>query len=171
MVILEDTKQEKLSIKNIMTKRVISTNPDASVLDAAKLITEHHFDGIPVIDKDGLLLGIVTEYDLIMKTPAINTSLLQNILTDIYSSNDPEVSPKKEETVDISSLKVRDIMNKDPVTLNEKATFKEAVKLFQDHHRVNPIPVINDNGHIVGMVSRFDILQPFNILGYGIKKK
>ena len=105
-----------------------------------------------------------------MKTPAINTSLLQNILTDIYASDNPEVSPKKEETVDISSLKVRDIMNKDPITLNEGATFKEAVKLFQDHHRVNPIPVINDSGHIVGMVSRFDILQPFNILGYGIKK-
>lgn len=153
-----------------MTKRVISTTPSASILDAAKIIAEHHFDGIPVIDQDGRLLGLVTEYDLINKTSAINTSIFQTILDDIHSTDNQKLGSKTE-TQEIVTLKVSDIMNKNPLTLNETATFGEAVELFKTHNNINPGPVINEQGKMVGIISRFDILQPLNVLGYSIQQK
>ena len=50
--------QKKIVAENVMTRKVVSISPDASLFEAAKLISEHHFDGVPVADKDGKLIGI-----------------------------------------------------------------------------------------------------------------
>jgi CBS-domain-containing membrane protein len=53
--------------RDIMTTHVISIEPDASVRDAARLLSTYHISGVPVLDVDGAMLGLVTEADLISK--------------------------------------------------------------------------------------------------------
>lgn len=47
--------QEKVSVKDIMTKRVVSVGPDTLLIEAAKILADRNFDGIPVVDKDNKL--------------------------------------------------------------------------------------------------------------------
>lgn len=146
--------------KDIMTKEVISVSPDTSLLDVAKVIAEHNFDGVPVIDSNRKLLGIVTEYDLINKTSAVHLPTLQVILRNIPQFKQDQLQYQKE----ILDLKVKDIMNKAPLILSEDDTYEHVIDVFKEHHRVNPISVLNKDGQVVGIISRFDVLRPFHIL-------
>lgn len=161
---------KKVLIKDVMTKKVVSVSPETSIFDAVKIISDHKFDGLPVIDKDNNLVGIVTEYDLIMSTSTVNLSFLQNVLNEVYTKKavKGEAGDGKQE---ISSLRVSDVMNKEPLTLSEDASFEDMIEAFAAHHRVNPIPIINIDNKVVGIVSRFDVLRPLNLLGYGVLKK
>ena len=149
----------KVLTKDIMTREVISVHADTSLLDAAKILAEHNFDGLPVVDNKNKLLGIVTEYDLINKTSAVHLPTLQIVLRNL-----PQFKEGDQFQEEILSLKVSDIMNKDPLTLSPNTTYDEIIKLFKDHHRVNPIPVIDENSIVIGVISRFDVLRPFHIL-------
>ena len=149
----------KVLTKDIMTKEVISVHPDTSLLDAAKILAEHNFDGLPVVDDNNKLLGIVTEYDLINKTSAVHLPTLQIVLRNLPQFNEGDQFQEE-----ILSLKVSDIMNKDPLTLSPEITYDEIIKLFKDHHRVNPIPVIDKDKKVIGVISRFDVLRPFHVL-------
>ncbi len=150
----------KISVKELMTKEVISVSSDTPLLDVAKIIAEHNFDGVPVVDKDGRLIGLVTEYDLINKTSAVHLPTLQVVLKNIPLFKQDQAHFQEE----ILSLKVGDIMNKEPLTLTETATFEEVIKIFKEHHRVNPIPVVDKDHKVVGVISRFDVLRPFHVL-------
>ena len=153
----------KLStIKDVMTKQVISVSPETSIIEVQEILYKHKFDGAPVVDDNGKLIGIITEYDLLTKGSAIHLPTFQKILSQlpIFSK---DRSKFEEEINVISSLKVKDIMNKEPFVLYEDASFKEVVRAFQEHHRVNPIPVINKEHKVIGIVSRFDVIKLFSL--------
>ncbi len=150
----------KVFAKDIMTKEVIAVHVDTPLLDVAKVLAEHNFDGVPVVDNNNKILGLVTEYDLINKTSAVHLPTLQVILRNLPQFKKEEQHFQQE----ILSLKVSDIMNKDPLTIAPDLPYDEIIKLFKEHHRVNPIPVVDKDGKILGVISRFDVLRPFHVL-------
>lgn len=150
----------KVFAKDIMTKEVIAVHIDTPLLDVAKVLAEHNFDGVPVTNESNELIGLVTEYDLINKTSAVHLPTLQVILRNLPQFKKEEQHFQQE----ILSLKVSDIMNKDPLTMPPDMPYEEVIKLFREHHRVNPIPVVDKDGKILGVISRFDVLRPFHIL-------
>ena len=157
---LNSTNTTKVKASDIMTKEVISVHPDTSLLDTAKLIAEHNFDGVPVVDNDGRLVGLVTEYDLINKTSAVHLPTLQVVLKNLPQFRKEETHFQEE----VLRLKVSDIMNKEPLTLEPDISYEDVIKLFREHHRVNPIPVVDKDRKVIGVVSRFDVLRPFHVL-------
>lgn len=165
MEIKQQKETVKIKAKDIMTKEVISVHPDTSLLDTAKLIAEYNFDGVPVIDNENRLVGIVTEYDLINKTSAVHLPTLQMILKNLPQFRKEEIHFQEE----ILSLKASDIMNKDPLTFDPDIPYDDIIKIFREHHRVNPVPVIDKNHKVVGVISRFDVLRPFQVL-HGVIK-
>ncbi len=151
------------SVKDIMTREVISVRPETSVLEAHELIAKHNFDGVPVVDHEKRLVGILTEYDLVSKGSAIHLPTFQLILQNLKVFR-RDRQHFEHEIQSISSLTVKDVMNSDPLTLPEDATFEQAVMAFRNHHRVNPIPVIDRDRRVVGVVSRYDVLKLFGEL-------
>lgn len=141
-----------------MTTKVISVRVGAPLYEAAKILAEHGFDGIPVVDDENHLAGILTEYDMINKGSAVYLPTFQ-----IIFKNLKVLGAKGDQFVhDIEVIKkitVGNIMNTDPLTLSENSTYEEAVILFRDHHRVNPVPVIDKERKVIGVVSRFDVLK------------
>lgn len=150
----------KIFAKDIMSKEVITVHPETALLDVAKVLAEHNFDGVPVIDNENRLVGIVTEYDLINKTSAVHLPTLQVILRNLPQFKKEEAHFQEE----ILQLKVGDIMNKEPLTLAPDMPYDDVIKLFREHHRVNPIPVIDKDRKVLGVISRFDVLRPFHVL-------
>ena len=154
----------KLSIKDIMTPDPVLVKADTPLVEAARVIAEHSFDGVPVVDEKKRLVGILTEYDLISKSSAVHLPTFQVILQNLRVLQ-ADKSQFQKEVEEIMSLTVEDVMNSDPLTLPETATYEEVVTAFAEHHRVNPIPVIDADKKVVGVVSRFDVLKPLRAVG------
>lgn len=149
-------------VQDIMTVGVIAVTPQTPLLHAAKIMSDHDFTGMPVIDADGKLIGILTEYDLIAKGSAVHLPTIQKLLQSIPIKGDG----MRGEIEKITSLVVRDVMNPDPMFFQKSATIDEVVTLFRNHHRVNPVPVVDENKKVIGVVSRSDILRLFDNVPY-----
>ena len=156
---MADEQAKKVLASEIMNKDVVSVSPNTLVLEAAKIISERNLDGIPVVDESDHLVGIITEYDLITKTSPINIGFIQQVLSDIKSKNNGQ-------SEDVTELTVKEVMNPEPLTLREDTTYEEVIQTFKDHHRVNPIPIIDDQNKVIGVISRYDVLRPLNILSH-----
>lgn len=152
-----------MTVTDIMTKSVISVHPEDSLVSAAKVIMEHDLDGVPVVDNNGLLKGIVTQYDLISRASALHLPTMQFLLQNmaVYQKDKKDFQHDVDE---VTSLKVEGLMNTDPLVFQEHTSYEDAVLAFKNHHRVNPVPVIDEQRHVVGVVSRFDILRPLGEL-------
>lgn len=144
-----------------MTRDVVSMRPDTPLLEAATALNEHGFDGVPVVDDQNVLVGILTEYDLISKGSAVHLPTLQKVFRSLQIAERNHI---REEMREISDLKVRDVMNGDPLTLQPTASLEETVAVFRDHHRVNPVPVVDASRKVVGVVSRYDIVKLFKVV-------
>lgn len=155
-----------INIADIMNHEVVSVGPETPLIEAASLIAKHNFDGVPVVDESKKLVGILTEYDLVSKGSLVHLPTLQILLQNLTAFR-RDRSQFQKEVEEVSALKVRDVMNTDPLTLADTATFEEVESTFRQHHRVNPIPVIDSERKVVGVVSRFDILKPLHMLHVG----
>jgi CBS domain-containing protein len=148
-------------VEDVMTKDIVVVRPETSLAEAAQLLTKHNFSGLPVVSKDGKLAGLVTEYDLIEKGTAMHLPTLAKLLSDFsfYKSDKDFVLPEVKKML---SLRVEDVMNREPLTLPENATVEEAIEVFAHHHAVNPVPVIDVQKRLVGILARFDIIKLFH---------
>lgn len=152
-----------VTVSSFMTKNIVTVRPETPLAELSKIMNEHHFNGLPVVDSRNVLVGIVTEYDLIGGTSGIHLPTLQAVLSQLPVLH-KDKSEFQEDIQAVSKLTANDVMNKEPLTLLETATFDEVLTAFREHHRVNPIPIINSEKQVVGVVSRFDILKPFQAL-------
>ena len=124
------------SVKSLMNSRVISVLPETSILVAIDIILTNNFSGIPVTEKSGIIVGILTKYDLIVNRASIR-----------------------------DDMKVKDFMNNDPLVLPEDTTIEDAVLAFSEHHKVDPIPVVNADRKVIGVISRYDMVKLFREYG------
>ncbi len=151
---------QKLYVKDIMTLNPVTVGPEDSAVYAARILFEHNFNGLPVVNEKKEVVGILTEYDLISKGGDLHMSTLINILgnLDTYKKDNSLV---KDELKRLLILKVKEVMNSDPLMVREGDTIQSLAELFAKHHRVNPIPVLDKSKKIAGVVSRFDLVKFF----------
>lgn len=140
-----------MRVKDVMTRKVVRLSPDNSVRQAAKLMLEHHVSGLPVVDDEGHLLGVLSEGDLIRRTELCSTM--------VASPAELELAPDQRASAFVKrcSWKVGDAMTADPVTVDEDASVVRVSRLMQERG-IKRIPVVR-NGELVGIVSRADLLQ------------
>lgn len=141
-----------------MVREVVTVWPDTPVVEAASRLFKKGYSGLPVTDESGRLVGIFTEYDLITKGTTLQLPTFLKIILayDLYR-RDPSLIT--EEVKKILELKVREVMNDDPLVLYPETSLEEAVRTFSEHHRVNPIPIVDRERKLVGILSRADIVK------------
>lgn len=153
---------KRLTVADIMTRKVVSVRDDMQLLDAYRILAQHGFNGVPVVDSSKHLVGILTEYDVISKESLVHLPTLQ-VISEQLRIYKKDAGEWEKEIAKIRALRVRDVMNTDPLTLPVTASFAKAVSTFQLHHRVNPIPIITAKRQVVGVISRFDVLKPLSL--------
>jgi CBS domain-containing protein len=136
----------------IMTRSVITIAPDATVLEAAKTMLQHHISGLPVVDAAGQLVGIVSEGDFIRRseigTQRKRGRWLKFLLGAGLTATD---------YVHEHGRKVSEVMTTDPITVAEDATLEQIVTSMETNG-VKRLPVLRDS-KLVGIVSRANLLQ------------
>jgi CBS domain-containing protein len=139
-------------VKDVMTPKVISVEASESVVKAASLMLQNHISGLPVVDKDGKLVGIVTEGDFTRRSELGTQRRRPRWLEFI-------VGPGRlaDEYVHASGRKVEEIMTPDPCTVTEEDSLQHLIELMQ-RQRIKRLPVMRD-GRMVGIVSRADLMH------------
>lgn len=136
----------------IMTRRVITIHPDATIREAARLMLQDDISGLPVVDRQGNLVGIVTEGDLLRRTETGTEVRRPKWLEFLIG---PGVLA--DEYVHTHARRVSEVMSKDPCTVTEDAELEAIVRLME-RRRVKRIIVLRA-GKIAGLISRSNLLQ------------
>jgi len=141
-----------MQVKDIMTINVISIGADEAIVKAAGLMLQNRISGLPVIDKEGELVGMVTEGDFLRRGELGTQRRRPKWLEFI-------VGPGKlaEEYVRTSGRKVEDVMTPDPWTVRDDDSLETVVEMMERHH-VKRLPVTR-GGRMVGIVSRANLLH------------
>ncbi len=143
-----------MKVHEIMSSPVKVVDEDTSLEEVAKLMLDERIGGVPVVDKDGKIIGIVTESDFSAKEHAIPFS--RNYAPQLFGEwMSKEGIEKAYEAA--RNVKVKEIMTKSVHTVTEDDTLAEAVRTMLEH-RVHRVPVVKD-GVPVGIISRRDLLK------------
>lgn len=145
-------------VKDFMQTKIVSVKPETPVVSAMRLLYINNLNGLPVIDDEQKVVGVFTEYDLIAQDSSINLSVFLKLVLafDVYKKEQSMIRADLEKLL---ALQVKAIMNPEPLMLHPETSLEEAVKTFEEHHKVNPIPVVDSSGHLVGIISRADIVK------------
>jgi CBS domain-containing protein len=141
-----------MRVKDVMTPNVICIGADEPVLKAARLMLQNRISGLPVVDKEGELVGMVTEGDFLRRGELGTQRQRPKWLEFI-------VGPGKlaQEYTHSSGRKVEDIMTPDPWTIGQDELLEAVVDTMERHH-VKRLPVTR-SGRMVGIVSRANLMH------------
>jgi len=141
--------------KDIMTKKVITVKPDTKVEEIAKILSENNISGVPVVNEDNEVVGIVSEGDLIYQDKKLHMPSFIQILGGIIFLESMKTFEK--ELKKIIGYKAENIMEKDVITVTEDTPVDEIATIMIEK-RINRVPVVR-NGKMVGIVTRADIVK------------
>lgn len=114
-----------------MTRTVVSAKPDATVREAISLIDDGDIRHLPIVE-DGRLIGIVSDRDL--------------------------RAFERERSDELLATPLRDVMSKDPVCLEARESIAAAIDVMLEY-KIGALPVVDEAGELVGIVSYIDVLQ------------
>ena len=144
-----------MKAKEIMAKEVITVKQDATIEEIAKVLIDNKVSGVPVIDDEGKLVGMVTEGDLLYKETSPRIPNFINILGAVIYYNGVETY--NEDFKKIMASQAKEIMSDKVVVTSEDMEIADVAKLMIQHG-IKRIPVVKD-AQMIGIISRADIIQ------------
>jgi CBS domain-containing protein len=144
------------TVSEVMTRDPILVQPQTSLEEAIKILAEKRIGGLPVVDESGKLLGVISEGDLMwqeaeLKPPAY-IMLLDSV---IYLENPGRYQRELHKAL---GQTVGEVMSDHVLTIKPEKSVKDAARLLNEK-RIDRLPVIDDNGHVVGIITRGDIVR------------
>jgi CBS domain-containing membrane protein len=138
-----------VSVAEAMTRSVVAVRKDDDITTAVRLLSENRISGLPVIDDDGLVVGVVSEADILgaagMETGFTFKDIVRRLL------GEPLAGHRKGD-------KVGDIMSAPVITIHSGVDIGEAAKRLSEK-RIKRLPVVDDDGRMIGIISRADIVR------------
>ncbi|NDV27999.1 CBS domain-containing protein [Desulfovibrio sp. JC010] len=144
-----------LKAKDIMTSGALTLEPENDVATAAKLMLEKHLNGLPVVDRDGKLIGVLCQSDLVAQQKTISMPSLFTILDGFISFSSNEELER--EVNKIAATKVQHAMTPDPITIDPDTSIEKIADLMVER-KFYTLPVV-ENGKLVGVVGKEDVLK------------
>jgi CBS domain-containing protein len=143
-----------LTVRDVMTTSVITVHPTDPVKDVAHLLVDRRISGVPVVSPDGVVVGVVSEADFLVKEggPADAPGTARRLLHAIAEHT--AASERK-----LRARTAGDLMTAPAITIGPRRPIAEAARAMS-RARVNRLPVV-DGGRIVGIVTRADLLRAF----------
>jgi CBS domain-containing protein len=149
-----------MKAEDVMTREVISIDPDATVLQAARLMLQHHISGLPVVDKEGKVVGVLSEGDFLRRretrTERRRSRWLEFLMGPGRMASEYSHSHGR---------KVSEVMTPDVQTVDESTPLEDIVELME-RRRIKRVPVLC-GGQLVGIVTRSNLMHAMVSLARG----
>lgn len=148
---------------DVMTRNVVSVKPDATVLQAARLMLQHHISGLPVIDDGGRLVGVLSEGDFLRRRETATERRRSRWLEFL-------MGPGKiaSEYTHSHGNKVSEVMTDEVATVSEDTPLEAIVELME-HRRIKRVPVMRGDT-VVGIVTRSNLMHAMVSLARAMPK-
>ena len=146
-----------MKVADVMTREVVTVGPEMPLAEAIQLMLEHQVSGLPVIGNDGLLIGLMTERDLLHRaetgTDRRRLSWLEGLLAP---------GQVAERYVHTHGRRVKDVMAHDVPTVAGSCALDRVVQLMKSRN-LRRVPVVDDN-RLVGIISRSDLVRTLGLI-------
>ena len=136
-------------VKDVMTAKVITIGPDVDLHEAARILSENRISGMPVVDEQNRVVGVISEADILTLAGMAREHTFRDILKTILG--EPVPARKKGNLV-------RDVMSSPPITSKPDDTVRTAAQVL-DARRIKRLPVVENDGRLIGIISRADIVR------------
>ena len=143
-----------LMVRDLMTPEVVSVRPELPLKEAARMMVDHAYSGLPVVDEAGHVLGVLSEADLILKEGGFE-AVHHRRLARLFGDRQEAV----EQVAKIEAVTVAEAMTSPALTIEPDRPVHEAARLMIEQ-RVSRLPVVED-GVIVGIISRDDVIRSY----------
>lgn len=145
------------TVADIMARNPVTVRPEDSVETLLRTLRDHELPGVPVVDREGRCVGIVTESDLVLRDEEEDLHLPLHISLLGGTIFLGPVKRFEERFRKAIAATVADMMTADPITVAPDTDVHEAARLIAEH-RHNRLPVVEDD-RLVGVVTRLDVLE------------
>jgi CBS domain-containing protein len=136
-------------VRDVMSTDVVTAGKTTSYKEVARLMTEHKVSALPVMTKSGHLVGVVSEADVLRKEEHRFQWLVSGL--SVHARRDRAKA---------GARTAAELMTSPVITTHPDASLASAARLMNDHH-IRRLPVLDDSGALIGMVSRRDLLRVF----------
>lgn len=144
------------TVAEAMSHDPITVQPETPINDVIKILAERHISGLPVLDANRRLVGIISETDLMWRetdvTPPAYIMLLDSV---IYLENPGRYEKELHKAL---GQTVGEVMSSAPVTTTPDTPLSKAAKVMHDR-KVHRLPVLDSSGQVVGILTRGDIIR------------
>jgi len=138
-----------ISVRDVMTKNVINIREDAEINEATALLSENRISGLPVVDGQDRVVGMITEADILAMAGMKRGHTFKDVIRHLLG--EPLSGPKQGKLL-------REVMTSPAITTGPEAQLRE-VALTLDGKRIKRLPVVDDGGKLIGIISRADIVR------------
>lgn len=141
--------------KDMMTKDVITVSGEETLQNVAKIFIEKNISGVPVVDEQNHVIGVISEGDLVYQQKPLAKPIFINLFDGILQIDRKEFV---EGLNKMAAYKVSQLMTKDVITAHEDTPVEEIADLMINK-KINRLPIVDDEGHLQGLVTRQDIIR------------
>lgn len=139
--------------KDAMTEEVVFVNRTTTLKDVAKRLNRHDISGVPVVDDENKVVGVISEKDFLFNMGAKENRTFMGVVAHCLES-------KGCVAISMQKQKAQDIMSTPAVTVSENTLISEIASIFTQN-KINRTPVIDRNDKLIGIVTRTDIVKSY----------
>jgi CBS-domain-containing membrane protein len=139
----------RVMVRDVMTRNVIRVRDDADITEVTNLLSENRISGLPVVDEGGRVIGVITEADVLSMAGMKKEHVFRDILRHILGEPLPAHSGSK---------RLRDVMSSPAITTGPESDIRD-VAMIIDEKRIKRLPVVDEQGRLIGLISRADIVR------------
>ena len=141
---------------DLMTREVVFVERTATLADVAETMARHNISGVPVLGENGGVAGMLSERDFLKHILPEGPGSFIGLIAECLQSKGCLAVPIRKQSAG-------DIMTSPAVAVHEDTPLTEIIRLFREH-RINRTPVLNEQGKLVGIVSRADVIRSLTAL-------
>lgn len=149
--------KQGVPVRNIMSRNLITVSPEATIEEISRILVANRITGLPVVDSDNKVIGMVTESDIIFKELQHEPVFVEKLEDLVLLKRD-----LKEERTHKTGNTARDIMTSPAITAHEEDSIREIIETITKK-KIKRIVIVDDEGHPVGIVSKIDIVKALEL--------
>ncbi|MDJ0725957.1 MAG: CBS domain-containing protein [Prochloraceae cyanobacterium] len=144
------------TVAEVMTPNPITVEPETDLNQAIKIMAEKQISGLPVVDGEGKLIGVISETDLMWQETGLEPPPYIMFLDSIIYLQNPARHEK--EIHKVLGQTVKEVMSDKPIAISPDKSLREAARLMHDK-KIRRLPAIDSEGKVIGILTRGDIVR------------
>ena len=146
-----------MQVQEIMSSPAITVGPETKISEIARIMREQQISGVPVVNAQGQLLGMITELELIERSAPVREPRYLSVLSGLIPVSLAEFRDYKEQVRRVLATNAQELMYTEVLTITPTAIWEEVMQTMLDPATAS-LPVVED-GKVIGIVTRTDLVR------------